>query len=35
MAHPDGEQPLRVLEAAFQDLVPALCALSDALRFGG
>jgi outer membrane protein OmpA-like peptidoglycan-associated protein len=32
MAHPDAEQRLRVLEAAFQDLVPALRALSGALR---
>jgi hypothetical protein len=35
MAHPEAEQRLRVLEAAFQDLVPALRALSDALRSWG
>ena len=35
MAHPDAEQRLRVLEAAFQDLAPALRALSDALRSWG
>jgi outer membrane protein OmpA-like peptidoglycan-associated protein len=35
MAHPDAEQRLKVLEAAFQDLAPALRALSDALRSWG
>jgi hypothetical protein len=31
-AHPDAQQRLKVLQAAVQDLVPALRVLSDTLR---